>query len=137
MIRLSSCATAVATSLFAASFVVAQTPAPTLPPAPSTVVPLDAIVAVVGDQPITRFDLREAVLAKLQRGEAKEPTDSLQAAALDSTVLDDLIQDELLIQKAKDLKIDVTDAEITPDVDRQVRDIRSRYPNETEFRQSL
>jgi len=137
MIRFSSIRSfAIAVSLLSASYAIAQTPTAS-PAAQSTVVPLDAIVAVVGDQPITRFDLREAVLAKVQRGEAKEPTDSLQAAALDSTVLDDLIQDELLIQKAKDLKIEVLDSEITPDVDRQVRDIRSRYPNETEFRQAL
>jgi peptidyl-prolyl cis-trans isomerase SurA len=137
MIRLSSShVLAVAVALSSASALAAQTPV-TAPQPSSTVVPLDAIVAVVGDQPITRFDLREAVLGKVQRGEAKEPTDSLQAAALDSSVLDDLIQDELLIQKAKDLKIEVTDAEITPDVDRQVRDIRSRYPNETEFRTAL
>jgi peptidyl-prolyl cis-trans isomerase SurA len=137
MIRFSSSRIAtIAASLVSASFIGAQTP-PTPAQGAPTVVPLDAIVAVVGDQPITRFDLREAVLAKVQRGEAKEPTDSLQAVALDSTVLDDLIQDELLIQKAKDLKIEVTDAEITPDVDRQVRDIRARYPNETEFRTAL
>jgi len=137
MIRFSSShAVAIAVSLLSASYVAAQTPAPT-PAATPTVVPLDAIVAVVGDQPITRFDLREAVLGKVQRGEAKEPTDSIQAAALDSTVLDDLIQDELLIQKAKDMKIDVLDAELTPDVDRQVRDIRSRYPNESDFRSAL
>src|SRR5689334_12919118 len=136
MIRFSSSRiAAIAASLLSASVASAQTPAAS-PQAP-TVVALDAIVAVVGDQPITRFDLREAVLSKVQRGEAKEPTDSLQAAALDSTVLDDLIQDELLIQKAKDMKIEVLDAELTPDVDRQVRDIRSRYPNETEFRSAL
>ena len=86
MIRFSSShAVAIAVSLLSASYVAAQTPAPT-PAATPTVVPLDAIVAVVGDQPITRFDLREAVLGKVQRGEAKEPTDSIQAAALDSTV---------------------------------------------------
>jgi len=136
MIRFSSSRiAALAASLLSATASSAQTPAAS--PQGPTVVALDAIVAVVGDQPITRFDLREAVLAKVQRGEAKEPTDSLQAAALDSTVLDDLIQDELLIQKAKDMKIEVLDAELTPDVDRQVRDIRSRYPNETEFRSAL
>jgi peptidyl-prolyl cis-trans isomerase SurA len=121
--------------LLAAGSLRAQLPA--APVAPTGPVPLDAIVAVVGDQPITRFDLREAVLGKIQRGEAKEPTDSASAAVLEHDVLDDMIQDELLIQKAKDLKIDVLDADITPDVDRQVRETRSRFPNETEFRTAL
>ena len=119
-------------ALVAASSLPAQQPT-----APTAPVPLDAIVAVVGDQPITRFDLREAVLAKIQRGEVKEPTDSASDAALQRDVLDDLIQDELLIQKAKDLKIEVLDAEITPDVDRQVKDTRARFPNESEFRTAL
>jgi parvulin-like peptidyl-prolyl isomerase len=119
-------------ALVAASSLAAQQPT-----APTAPVPLDAIVAVVGDQPITRFDLREAVLAKIQRGEVKEPTDSASDAALQRDVLDDLIQDELLIQKAKDLKIEVLDNEITPDVDRQVKDTRARFPNETEFRTAL
>ncbi|MEP6494855.1 MAG: peptidylprolyl isomerase [bacterium] len=99
--------------------------------------PLDAIVAVVGDQPITRYDLTEARLAKIQRREVKEPADSAALAVLDSTVLDDMVQDELIQQKAKDLKIEVTDAEITPDVDRQVKDTRSQFPNESEFTTAL
>jgi len=122
-------------ALAAAASLGAQVPA--APAAPTAPVQLDAIIAVVGDQPITRFDLREALLAKIQRGEVKEPTDSASDAALQHDVLDDLIQDELLIQKAKDLKIEVLDAEITPDVDRQVRDTRARFPNESEFRNAL
>jgi parvulin-like peptidyl-prolyl isomerase len=122
-------------ALVAAASVGAQQPA--VPAAPTTPISLDAIIAVVGDQPITRFDLREALLAKIQRGEVKEPTDSASDAALQRDVLDDLIQDELLIQKAKDLKIEVLDAEITPDVDRQVKDTRARFPNESEFRNAL
>jgi peptidyl-prolyl cis-trans isomerase SurA len=116
----------------------AQLPTPPSAPSASTApIPLDAIVAVVGDQPITRFDLREALLAKIQRGEVKEPADSAAEATLQRDVLDDLIQDELLIQKAKDLKIEVLDAEITPDVDRQVKETRARFPNESEFRNAL
>ena len=122
-------------ALVAAASAGAQQPA--VPAAPTTPISLDAIIAVVGDQPITRFDLREALLAKIQRGEVKEPTDSASDAALQRDVLDDLIQDELLIQKAKDLKIEVLDAEITPDVDRQVKDTRARFPNESEFRNAL
>jgi len=122
--------------LVSAASLGAQVPA-TSPAAPTAPIRLDAIVAVVGDQPITRFDLAEAVLAKIQRGELKQPTDSATAAAVDSSALDDMIQDELLIQKAKDLKIEVLDAEITPDVDRQVKDTRARFPNESEFRNAL
>ena len=49
-----------------------------------------------------------------------------------------MIQDELCIQKAKDLKIEVPDAEITPHVDRQVRETRARISRTSrEFRNAL
>jgi len=104
---------------------------------PATPVPLDGIVAIVNDVPITRYDLRDAVLAKIQRREADEPKDSAAAAALQKEVLDEMIQDELLIQLAKDLKITISDADISPQVDAQVRDTRSRFPSEAEFRSEL
>ncbi|MEO6878055.1 MAG: peptidylprolyl isomerase, partial [Gemmatimonadaceae bacterium] len=98
--------------------------------------PLDAIVAIVGDQPITRYDLREKVLSRIQSGTPK-PTTALDSTVLDSLVLSDMIDEELLIQKSKDLKIEIADADLTPQVDRQVRDVRSKYNTETEFRNAL
>jgi peptidyl-prolyl cis-trans isomerase SurA len=107
-------------------------------PKPSTsTVPLDAIVATVNDVPITRYDLDEAILTKIQRGEIKTPPDSATGMAIRAQVLDDMIQDELIIQKAKDLKVDVPDADITPAVDRQVKDVRSKYASEADFRNAL
>ncbi len=102
----------------------------------SSTSPLDAIVGVVGDQPITRYDLREKVLARIQSGTPK-PTTAADSVVLDSLVLSDMIDEELLIQKSKDLKIEIADADLTPQVDRQVRDVRSKYDTETEFRNAL
>jgi peptidyl-prolyl cis-trans isomerase SurA len=48
-----------------------------------------------------------------------------------------MVEEELLIQKAKELKVEVPDADITPMVDRQVKDTRSRFATETEFRTAL
>ena len=72
------------TLLLAAGRLIAQQPAV---PAAAAKVPvrLDAIVAVVGDQAITRYDLSEAVLTKIQRREVEEPKDSAASVALDST----------------------------------------------------
>jgi peptidyl-prolyl cis-trans isomerase SurA len=118
--------------LVSAGALSAQQAAPATPP-----VQLDAIVAVVNDQLITRYDLREKWLAKLQRNEVPAPADSAAAAALERDVLNDMIEEELLIQKAKDLKIEVPDADVTPTVDRQVKDTRSRFPSDAEFRAAL
>ncbi|HEV8499172.1 MAG TPA: peptidylprolyl isomerase [Gemmatimonadaceae bacterium] len=125
--------------LLASSFLVvaAGTLSAQQPAAPSSPAALDAIVAVVGDQPITRFDLQERVLGKIQRKEVKEPTSDSASRVLYRDVLSDMVEEELLIQKAKELKVEATDAEITPMVDRQVREIKSQFPTETEFRNAL
>ena len=129
-------------SLFASSLVLvaaaslrAQQPA--VPKPSDSKVALDAIVATVNEVPITRYDLDEMIITKIQRGEIKSPADSATADALRRQILDDMIQDELIIQKAKDLKIEVPDADIAPDVDRQVKDVRSKYTSEADFRNAL
>jgi peptidyl-prolyl cis-trans isomerase SurA len=118
--------------IVAASTLAAQDPA-----APSKPAALDAIVAVVGDQPITRFDLQERVLGKIQRKEIPEPATDSASRKVYRDVLNDMNQEELLLQKAKDMKEEATDADITPMVDRQVKEIKSQFPTETEFRNAL
>jgi len=119
----------------AASMLAAQQP--TAPAVPSSPASLDAIVAVVGDQPITRYDLQERVLSKIQAKQVQQPTTDSATRVLYRDVLNDMIEEELLLQKAKDLKVEATDADITPMVDRQVREIKSQFPTETEFRTAL
>ena len=98
---------------------------------------LDAIAAIVGDQVITYNDLRDAIIAKIQRRELEQPKDSAVARKMEHDVLNDLIQDELIIQKAKDLKIEAADADIAPQVDRQLKETRAQFPNEAAFRTEL
>ena len=97
---------------------------------------LDRIVAVVGDQPITRFDLEQRMLQDQQRG-MRPPSDSAALKAYEMQTLNTMIDEELLLQKAKDLKVDVPDNEINSAVDRQIRDIKARFTTESEFRAEL
>lgn len=117
-----------------ASTAAAQQP---LPAAPSTLVSLDGIAAVVGDQPITRYDLEERVAGRIQRKEVPEPKDSSAMLALQLETLNDMIEEELILAKAKDLKIEVADADISPSVDRQIAQTRSQFPSEADFRAAL
>lgn len=106
--------------------------------APAGPIRLDGIAAIVGDQVITMNDLRDAIIAKIQRKEIEEPKDSADAHAIERDVLSDMIQDELIVQKAKDLKITIADADISPQVDRQLKDTRAMFKNnEAEFRSEL
>lgn len=99
-------------------------------------VSLDRIVAVVGDQPITLYDLEQRILQDQQRG-VKPPTDSAQYHAYELQTLNIMVDEELLLQKAKELKIDVPDNDLNTAVDRQIKDIKSRFPSEAEFRTEL
>ena len=129
--------TAVASfALFAAGPVAAQQPAPAATPAVQQVL-LDGVVAVVGDQTITMIDLRERALGRVQRGEVPKPATDSAERALQLETLDDMIQEELLIQKAADLKIEVADADVASMVDRQVREVRAKYNVESEYRAAL
>jgi peptidyl-prolyl cis-trans isomerase SurA len=97
---------------------------------------LDRIVAVVGDQPITRFDLEQRILQDQQRG-VQPPADSAGRHAYELQMLNTMIDEELLLQKAKELKVEVPDNELNTAVDRQLRDVKARFKTETEFRTEL
>ena len=113
----------------------AQQPTPPVTPAQQAgPVMLDGIAAVVGDQTITLIDLKERVLERIQRQEVPKPETDSAEKALQRETLDDMVQEELLLQKAADLKIEATDADVSAMVDRQVREIRSRFKTETEYR---
>lgn len=116
-----------------ASTAVAQQPAAQS----AQTIPLEGIVAVVGDALITRFELQEQVLGRIGRKEVPEPKTKADSAALERETLNDMIEEELLLQKAKELKIEVTDAEITPMIDQQLKQMRSQFGSETEFRNAL
>ena len=97
---------------------------------------LDRIVAVVGDQPITAYDLQQRILQDQQRG-LRAPTDSSAYRAFQLQELNTMIDEELLLQKAKELKVEVPDNDLNQAVDRQIRDIKARFSTETEFRTEL
>jgi len=111
-------------------------PANTSGSATTTVIPLDRVVAVVGDMPITQSDVQERVIAKRQEG-AQLPTDSAGFHAFLLGVVNELVEEELLLQKAKDLKIEVPDADVNNTVDKQIKDIRSRFASDAEYRSEL
>ena len=101
-----------------------------------TVIPLDRVVAVGGEVPITQSDLQERVLAKRQEG-AKLPSDSAGFHTFVLGVVNELVEEELLLQKAKELKVEVSDLDVNNTVDKQLKDIRSRFASDAEYRNEL
>jgi len=104
------------------------------PPAPQVV---DRIVAIVGQQPILLSQIQEKILMDQAAG-AKPPGDSAGRAALRTQVLQGMIDDEVLYQRArKDTTITVTDADIQSAVDQTAQKVRSQFASDAEFRSQI
>ena len=132
--------------LLAPAALAAQQPSPpaaTQPPAaardavPATgTIPLDRVVGVVGNVIITQSNLRERLVAKTQGG-MPVPTDSTALRVASIATLNELVDEELILEKAKELKIEVPDADVNSTVDKQYKSVRSRFGTDAEFRTEL
>ena len=120
---------------FAPIAAVAQIPAVTpngVPPA----LPIDRVAAIVGDQALLWSDVITAINQRRAQG-LQLPPDSAGQAALAKSVLGELVDEEILVQKAKEMKLEVTDADITAGVDRQIKQARSQFQSDEEYRAEL
>ena len=98
---------------------------------------VDRIVAVVGDSVITMTQLEEELNFRRQQG-VTIPTDPAALARLQRTLLDSIIDGQLVVQAAlRDTSITVTEQEVQTAVDRAVRQIRSEFSSELEYRHEL
>lgn len=98
--------------------------------------PVDGVIAVVGTTPILRSDVEER-LAQARASGQKMPDDSASQQAMIKSLLDAIIDEELLVQKAKLEKVEVTDNDVNSDVDNRLQKIRTRFTTEKEFRDEL
>jgi peptidyl-prolyl cis-trans isomerase SurA len=115
--------------------VAAQTPAVAVSTAPSSL-PIDRVVAIVGDQTVLWSDVLTSINQRRAQG-LQLPPDSAGQAALARQVLGELVDEEMLVQKAKELKLEVTDADITSAADRQIKQVRAQFPSDEEYRNEL
>ncbi|MEA2762628.1 MAG: peptidyl-prolyl cis-trans isomerase SurA [Gemmatimonadaceae bacterium] len=98
--------------------------------------PIDRVVAIIGDQPLLWTDVLTAINQRRAQG-LQVPTDSVQQAALARTVLNDLVDEEILVQKAKEMKLEVTESDIISSADRQIKSVRSQFKSDEEYRAEL
>ena len=123
-------------AVFCAPIVMAaQTPVTAARAVPPSL-PIDRVIAIVGDQPLLWSDVLTAINQRRAQG-LQLPTDSVGQAKLASTVLGELVDEEILVQKAKEMKLEVTDADITSGADRQIKQVRSQFGSDEEYRAEL
>jgi peptidyl-prolyl cis-trans isomerase SurA len=99
-------------------------------------IPLERVVAIVGDQPILWSSVIEAVNVRRAQG-MQIPQDSAGQLKVIKDVANDLIDQELLVQKAGELKVEVADEDVLPTVDAQVKRVRAQFASEVEYRTEL
>jgi peptidyl-prolyl cis-trans isomerase SurA len=105
----------------------------------STHIKLDAIAAVVGSVPITVYDIEQRLVDSVRnmRARGQPMPNEAQRRAYITDALNSLIDEEVLLAKAKELHIEVSDAEVTSGVDQQIKEISARFPSDAEFRRGL
>ncbi len=98
---------------------------------------LDRIAAVVGERIILLSEIDEEINQRRSQG-LQVPEDSAAVADLRRQVLDELIDDEVIYQRARsDTAITVSDQEVLGAVEEQVRQVRGQFRTEAEFRAAL
>jgi peptidyl-prolyl cis-trans isomerase SurA len=103
--------------------------------APSQI-PIDQIVAIVGDQPILRSNVLEVMNQRRAQG-APMPQDSAGFMTMASEIVNILVDEEVLLQKAKEAKIEVSDQDVAQTVEQQLKSVRARFKSEAEYREAL
>ncbi len=99
---------------------------------------LDRIVGVVGQTPILLSDVVDAAFYMKGAGDAvPEPSDTAAFTAYLRDRLDDMINQDVLVAVAKQYKAEVDDKDITPDVDKRLKELHARFKSDAEFRAQL
>lgn len=121
--------------LTSASSASAQEPTQARPQtAPSGVLPIDRIAAVVGTTAILMSDIEAAIASQ----QMQVPPDSAGRAALMREVLEQLVDMEVIVQRAKqDTTILVEEAEVQSMADAQISRIRANFPTDQAYRDAL
>jgi peptidyl-prolyl cis-trans isomerase SurA len=117
----------------------AQLPAPSAAPPPAqnpASIPVDRVVAVVGSQVVLWSDVMNSINQQRAAG-LQLPPDSAAQAALAKEALNALVDEEILVQKAHLMKIEVTPDEVNRSVDDQARRVRQQFQTDEEYRTEL
>lgn len=97
-------------------------------------IPVDRIVAVVGQRPILYSEVLERSNETRERPPA---TDAAGMERLMRETLDVMIDEELLVQRARRDSIEVDDAAVAASVSQQMTSIRGQFQTEDAFRAEL
>jgi peptidyl-prolyl cis-trans isomerase SurA len=128
--------------VFAALLVVSGRAALAQDSIPGTVqqFPVERLAAIAGEEVVLMTEVEERLAQYAQelasRGQ-RLPTDSASLREFRLQMLDRMINDALMVQRAKQLNIEVTDEEVAGVVGRRLQAIQGNFPDENAFREEL
>ncbi len=98
-------------------------------------IPLDRVVAVVGQRPILYSEVLERTTEALEGRPA--PTDEAGMQQLLRETAELIVDEELLVQRARRDSVVITDAEVVAAVDEQIAGVRQQFQSDDEYRAEL
>jgi len=100
-------------------------------------IPVDRVVAVVGDYPILWSDVLEELSQRRAAG-LQVPEDSIAQLTLARSIVDEMVDVEVMVQRARtDTSITVADADLTTTVEQQMKRLRDQFKTDPELLQAL
>lgn len=111
-------------------------PAASARAAPVANIPIDRVVAIVGTQALLWSDVLTFINQQRAAG-LTLPPDSAGQAAFARDALNQLIDEEILVQKAHEMKIEVTESDVNRTVDEQIKRVRDQFKTEEEYKAEL
>jgi peptidyl-prolyl cis-trans isomerase SurA len=101
---------------------------------------IDRVAAIAGTEPILVSEVEvkiQQAARDLQDAGQPLPSEPADIAKFRRQVLDQMINEALLVQRAKEAKVDIPEADISTRVDRYITSVRQKYPDEAAFRAEL
>jgi parvulin-like peptidyl-prolyl isomerase len=98
---------------------------------------VDRIVAVVGDTAILYSEIIESIVQAGAQGEEVPEPGTLEFDSLTRTILTNLVDSRILLQKAKESDIEVPQEMLDGETDRRFREIRNSFPTATDFQDAV
>jgi parvulin-like peptidyl-prolyl isomerase len=112
-------------------------PGPAAGIAPDSVELVDRIVAIVGDTAILASEVLETILQMGAQGAEIPQPGTAAYDSLAHTTLLDMVDNRILLQKAKEADIAVPDETLEGETDNRFRQIRNSFPSATDFQAAV
>src|SRR5215217_4530027 len=99
---------------------------------------VDRIAGIVGDRPILFSEVLEEINERRASRGLKLPTDSLEQMALARTVIQEMIDEEVIVQHAlRDTSVHVADNDVQTAAETQMKRVRTQFKSDAEFATAL